>query len=700
MESPGAEPSRSGVTPWTSVSGGGLRRVSSVCSPRACEIKPLAHRSHILEVLKRTITVFILLLTSVGLASLSAADIGFTETTNAANLSYSGLSFGAAWGDLNNDGFPDLWVGNHSAAPPSLYLNNGDGTFTDVGEANWAGFLGDPHGVAWADFDNDGDQDLYEIHGGCCRSRLYVNDGSVLTEQAIAHGVDYQTGRGRTPTWMDVDRDGALDLVAANTVSASAPTTIFRQLADSTFEDVGLQWGLNVSFSPSAQMSDQDGDNQPELIFNGSQGPSRVFSTSGSPIVEVTSMHPVPNVSGVNDVAIGDFDGNQISDFFYARTASSFDLVQTDANTVAAQLVTDEDEQPFTFQTTGIITVEVGPPWRENPSSVFIGSAGSHPVDLTFDLDPTESGNWGIMPHTPGAVDGVFVGFDPVTARWTIERSTTFSTNIYLRVRSSAPISNLDITWNKNFVPTLTQVRILSLGSGQYATTHNGLFPSACVSATTADFDNDMDLDVFLACTGAASNIENMLFENVGDGFFTAVPGAGGAAGTSLGRSDITVSADYDVDGWVDLFVANGHGPPPLADGPHQLFKNDGGTNHWLEIDLEGTISNRDGIGAIVLVEAGGIVQEREQGGGMHTYSQDFRRLHFGLAGNVSANTVIVYWPSGVEQVLENVTADQVLQIVEPMKEVALSNKLVFALVLIGSAIFFMGRWRAEEQLL
>jgi hypothetical protein len=84
----------------------------------------------------------------------------------------------------------------------------------------------------------------------------------------------------------------------------------------------------------------------------------------------------------------------------------------------------------------------------------------------------------------------------------------------------------------------------------------------------------------------------------------------------------------------------------------------------------------------------------------MHTYSQDFRRLHFGLAGNVSANTVIVYWPSGVEQVLENVTADQVLQIVEPMKEVALSNRLVFALVLIGSAIFFMGRWRAEEQLL
>jgi hypothetical protein len=617
------------------------------------------------------------------------AAIGFIDVTNVANIDYSGLSFGAAWGDLDGDGLPDLWVGNHSASPPNLYRNNGDETFADVGLQNWNGALGDPHGVAWADFDNDGDQDLYETHGGCCLSRLYVNDGTQLHDQAIGFGVDYQTGRGRTPTWFDVDRDGALDLVLANAFDAVTPTTIFRQVPPSSFEDVSSAWGVPTGPSPSAQLASVDGDKHLELIFNGFQGPARIFATSGGSLLDVSSFHPVPTTSGVRDIALGDFNGDLITDFFYARTASEFDVVQTDANTIAAQLVTAGDEQPFSFTTAGVITVEVGPSWRESPSDIFVGAAGTNPSGLTFDVDPTQPSSWGLMPHAPGSIDGLFIGFTPATSVWTVARSSIASTNIYLRIRSTEAITNSEVVWNKNYVPTIGMLRILNWGDGTYSKAWNSAYPSACVSATAQDFDNDMDLDVYMACTGAASNIDNMLFENDGNGNFSAAPNAGGAAGSNAGRADLVVAADYNLDGYVDVFVVNGLGPLPLADGPHQLFRNNGGANHWIQIDLEGTLFNRDGIGARILLEAGGITQLREQRGGIHNYAQDFQRVHFGLGANVVADRITIQWPSGVLQVLEDVSADQVVRVVEgrgtPVPLTTNWLTILIALALVGT---------------
>jgi hypothetical protein len=632
-----------------------------------------------------TIAVLVLVMEFAAVPSKAGAEIGFTEVTAAANITYSGLSFGAAWGDLNGDGFPDLWVGNHSAAPPSLYRNNGDGTFTDVGIANWNGALGDPHGVAWADFDNDGDQDLYETHGGCCLSRLYVNDGAQLQDRAIQWGVDYQAGRGRTPTWFDADKDGVLDLFLANAFYAPAPTTVFRRdPSASSFEPVGDLWGFPILPTPSVQLASLDGDARVELIFNGFQGPANIFETAGDPLLDVSALHPVPTTSGVRDIAVGDFNGDLIADFFYARTASEFDVVQTDANTINAQLITNGDAQPFSFSTTGVITVEVGPTWRESTSDIYIGTAGANPSGLAFEVDPADSNSWGLMPFEPGSSDATFIGFDPATDTWTVSRTSVASTNIYLRIRSTSPISNVQVAWVKNFVPTVGMLRILNLGDGTYLKAWNSTHPSACVSATTADFDNDMDLDVYMACTGAASNISNTLFENDGNGNFSAVPAAGGAAGSSLGRADLVVAADYDLDGYVDLFVANGLGPLPLADGPHQLFRNDGGSNHWIQLDLEGTVSNRDGVGARIVVESGGVTQLREQTGGVHTYSQDFQRVHFGLGSNTQIDRITIDWPSGLTQVLEGVQADQILTVVEQAPQVPSSSAWVGVVVTVA----------------
>jgi hypothetical protein len=114
------------------------------------------------------------------------ADIKFKDVSADAGINHAGQSFGASWGDFDADGWPDLWVGNHDSKP-TLYLNKQDGTFENIIDQVWSGDPNaDTHGAAWADFDNDGDQDLIELVGAkvnedgtycfCCgKKHIYIN---------------------------------------------------------------------------------------------------------------------------------------------------------------------------------------------------------------------------------------------------------------------------------------------------------------------------------------------------------------------------------------------------------------------------------------------------------------------------------------------------------------------------------------------
>jgi len=189
----------------------------------------------------------------------------------------------------------------------------------------------------------------------------------------------------------------------------------------------------------------------------------------------------------------------------------------------------------------------------------------------------------------------------------------------------------------------------------------------SCSTSAAADFDNDMDLDLYLVCHDRAGNLPNQLMENDGNGVFSLVPDAAGALGTNLGVGDALALADFDSDGFIDILVTNGAGVEPLVtDGPTELFKNSGNGNNWLAINLHGTQSNSQGIGASVIVTANGISQYRFQDGGMHRFAQNHARLHFGLADNTEVETIEVRWPSGTIQVLETIVANQFLDITEP----------------------------------
>ncbi len=240
-----------------------------------------------------------------------------------------------------------------------------------------------------------------------------------------------------------------------------------------------------------------------------------------------------------------------------------------------------------------------------------------------------------------------------------------------------------------------------------------------CMGVSLGDFDHDGKLDLFITNFDDEYNI---LYHNDGHNAFTDVSYRAKVAEVSLPYVGWgTKFFDYDNDGWVDLFVANGHAYPqrdhyrqrellhhnnrdgtfseggiqaggPLGeervgrgvafgdidndgdvdivvndlDGSPQLLRNDGGNaNNSVLIKTVGVKSNRDGIGARVKVVSGDLIQIDEvRSGGSYISQNDFR-LHFGLENRTKIDVIEVRWPSGVIDRIPNLSANKILTIRE-----------------------------------
>jgi ASPIC and UnbV/FG-GAP-like repeat len=639
------------------------------------------------------------------------ADIRFKEVTQEAGISHSGTTYGASWGDFNGDGWPDLWVGNHDTMP-GLYINERNGTFTNIIKQVWNGDpRADKHGAAWVDFDNDGDQDLIEAvdaayvgqslipaHG---ENLFFLNRDGRLEEAAKRYGLDARA-EARSPLWLDADRDGRLDvLIMAHRRSKEQASILFRQTANgfeefnkaSGFRDVEVRRSeyhrnllsniFHLRFRyPSqisshrnqqfAQLADLSGDGNLDLIVYSQ--PLRVYSICTIPFEDITNSLGFPNLSPVGDVAIADFDGDGRLDMYMTigpyrvsdlRQPTPFELKATilgHSRNVEKRLA-----KGIRFQTGGEVNFTISPRWL-NLSKVYFGASGPNPVERSFTLSPNDPSLSGPVPVAVIEQGVVSIVYDPVTHVWTL-RNGVVGEFVDVIVQSNEPIDKVQTLGFDTFKEEGVDALLMHRGDRFSLQTLSGDVgaPTACHSVAAGDFDNDMDMDLYLVCTGPIENLPNRLYENDGKGNFRMVPDAGGAAGSKLGRGDVVAIADYDRDGFLDLFVTNGADPssPFVDEGPHQLFRNQGNGNHWLEIDLEGTVSNRDGIGASVVLEAGGVVQIGGQGGGMHRFTQNHQRLHFGLGKHQNVDRLTIRWPSGIVQQLENVAADQILTIRE-----------------------------------
>jgi hypothetical protein len=98
---------------------------------------------------------------------------------------------------------------------------------------------------------------------------------------------------------------------------------------------------------------------------------------------------------------------------------------------------------------------------------------------------------------------------------------------------------------------------------------------------------------------------------------------------------------------------------------PNKLYRNNGGSNHWIIIKPVGTTSNRAGIGARIEVTTGTSTQIREVDGGSGFSSQDSLWAHFGLGRNETIDTLKIRWPGGKVQILSDIVADQIRTVVE-----------------------------------
>jgi hypothetical protein len=200
----------------------------------------------------------------------------FSEATQEANLEYSGPSYTASVADVNGDGWPDIAVSQHQQL--MLYLNR-NGLFTPS-----LLFRGDIHGLAWLDWNNDALPDLYVSRGGGrgCRfgrtNRLFMNENGLFVDVTEQSGTG-DTGVGQDALSADFDHEGDLDLYVLNgrDIFGNPPNVLYENLGDGRFRAVTAEAnaeGTPLGRGASVLDFDYDRDGDLDLFITNGSGPA------------------------------------------------------------------------------------------------------------------------------------------------------------------------------------------------------------------------------------------------------------------------------------------------------------------------------------------------------------------------------------------------------------------------------------------
>jgi hypothetical protein len=475
----------------------------------------------------------------------------FTRITVGEHVTDGGLSRGVAWGDYDNDGDPDLVVANSINQLQMLYRNDGREGFLQIQQDPIVQSGGYSEGVFWADYDNDGDLDLLVTNQFNGLTHLFRNDGSAHAQAEESAGFskvaagdlgDESLGSANGACWGDYDNDGHLDVFVVHRDGRN--DELFRNLGNGRFRR----------------------ETDDPVVMSGGDG-----RTCAAGDVDD---------DGDLDLYVGNFrDGNsKATNFFYLnRGDGTFETV-TDS-----PLVTDRQAT----------------------------------YGASF-ADPDEDGDLDLF------------------------------------------LSNISRTDHNALY--------LNDGHGEFTRVTKGpLVTSASRPSkghTWGDYDNDGDLDLFIA-NGTESNVDlrNFLYLNDGKGGFTGV--REGDLVTDVTISAGTAWADFDRDGDLDLFVANWGG----SDEDNSLYQNQTEGRHWLTVRLIGQRSNRMGLGARVRVRAriGGHDRwlNRWMLPATGYASQNEPMVHFGLGDAAAVDILEVLWPSGVVDRFTSAPMDQRIEVIE-----------------------------------
>jgi hypothetical protein len=516
-------------------------------------------------------------------------------------------------------------------------------------------------GAAAADFDGDGDLDLAALDGQS--SRLYLNRGSgVFDERSREWGLDSVTGAGAVTA--DYDNDGDPDLYVLDHFGGTRLLRNDGEGGARRFQDVTAAAGVGVAdptFSAAFADVDRDGDLDlyvpvpgdyyeqiPMPPFMARDGrPNRLFLNDGQGrFTEEAAARGVDDVGWGLCCAFCDYDQDGDPDLYVANDFGTNNLYRNDGSGHF------ED-----------VAVESGAADRGYGMGVSWGD-----VDQDGDFDLYVSDIW--SEYAP-----VFLDPD----------------------HPLPPIGRLFRGWVSRELHRmgLGNALLLHQGDGSFVDVGKDWRVNECGWAWAGmflDFDNDADLDLYCpdgSYTGASpeeleltfwamsslrweksrmqqwlfdaqgrslqGHERNRLFEQLEPGRFAEVGWLRGVDAVETGRG--FVLGDFDDDGWIDFYLRN-------LNDEARYFRNLGGSSHWLRLELRGTASNRDAVGAVVRARAGGRTQMRQVTAGEGFYSSHDKRLLFGLAGETAAD-VEVRWPSGLVEPLGTLRADRAYRVVE-----------------------------------
>lgn len=273
----------------------------------------------------------------------------FVDATREAGVFSLHPTHSAAWGDYDNDGWLDLYVGNESSPAPrpphpcELFRNNGDGTFSDVAAAVGVADVGFVKGLVWGDYDNDGMLDLYLSHLNG-DNVLYHNEGGHFSEVAEAAGVSEPYVS--FPTWFwDYDNDGWQDILVAGfdmenlddmaavyldrPLGAEHPR-LYHNRGDGTFADVATETGLDRVILPmGANFGDLDNDGWLDAYFGTGMPdlrailPNRMLRNAGGQrFQDVTTAGGFGTLQKGHGISFADFDHDGDQDIYQVLGAA------------------------------------------------------------------------------------------------------------------------------------------------------------------------------------------------------------------------------------------------------------------------------------------------------------------------------------------------------------------------------------------
>jgi hypothetical protein len=501
-------------------------------------------------------------------------------------------------------------------------------------------------GVAMFDYDNDGYQDLFFVNGARLLdpmpsgaspdksdprfwNRLYRNnhDGTFtdVTEKAGLHGSLYGMGVATG----DYDNDGHTDLLVSN----FGGNTLFRNNGDGTFTDVTKKAGVGGSgWCAGACFVDYDRDGLLDLIV------TRYLDWDVAKNVYCGSHRPGyrsychPDQFGAVSCLVyhnnGDGTLKDVSKAcgIAASPGKALGIAMNDF---------DRDGWPDILVANDSFPQQL---FRNNRDGTF--SEVALESGLAFDQDGKTFAGMGVD----------FADYD--NDGWPDAFVNSLANQRYALFRN-----------NKGNFDDVSD----SVGISEITMPHSGW------GAKMIDYDNDGWRDIFVAQGHVMDNIEltdpslrylepPLLMKNNAGKFRNVSQESGPAFRVPLSARGAAFG-DLDNDGCVDIAIN-------CNDGPAVILRNQGGTgNHWLLINLVGSVSNRDGFGARVrMISERGLEQHALVSSAGSYLSASDKRVHFGLGASRKVRLLEINWPSGVVQQINSVDADQIITVHEPKR--------------------------------